>query len=321
MEPLQEDNGINKRLWETHSELIRQFISLRSSYEQLASEAAYILEKRLREGNIRFAAVTFRAKTLDSFLEKLERKPYGNPLEEIADLSGVRIVYLYSNNYECIKEIISQEFEIIETDDKHSDQSIDKFGYAAVHFIVHLGEKSSGARYDDLKSFKCEIQVRTVLQDAWAIINHHLTYKREQDVPTPLLRKVNALAGLLETADYQFDYIRLEREQYTKKVELSLDNDQGLNQEINVDTVAAFLKHYFPDAKTESSEKYISRILDDLDREKYQTLKDLKNLLDKKSDEIEKHKAMVLKNGKPFWSPARILAAVLEFERLSIPLD
>jgi putative GTP pyrophosphokinase len=190
-----------------------------------------------------------------------------------------------------------------------------------VHFIVCLGEKSSGARYDDLKSLKCEIQVRTVLQDAWAIINHHLMYKQEQDVPTPLLRKVNSLAGLLEAADYQFDYIRLERKQYTAKVELSLATDQDSDQEINVDSIVAFLKDYFRDAETESSEKYISKILDNLDRKKYKTLKDLKNLLDKKSDEIEKHKGMVLKNGKPSWSAAFILASVLEFERLGVPLD
>jgi putative GTP pyrophosphokinase len=246
---------------------------------------------------------------------------YSNPREEVTDLAGVRIVYLYSNDFERIKEIIAKEFEVIEIVDKRSDRGIDKFGYVAVHFIVHLGEKSSGARYDDLKSLKCEIQVRTVLQDAWAIINHHLTYKREKDVPTPLLRKVNSLAGLLETADYQFDYIRSEREQYTEKVELSLATEQGSNQEINVDSIVAFLKDYFRDAETESSEKYISKILDNLDRKKYKTLKDLKNLLDKKPDEIEKHKGMVLKNGKPSWSAAFILASVLEFERLGVPLD
>ena len=318
MKPAQEDNGINKRLWETHSELIRQFISLRPSCERLACEASYILKKRLQEAKIEFSAVTCRAKTLDSFLEKLDGKTYGNLLEKITDLAGVRIVYLYSNDFERIREIISKEFEVIEIVDKLRERGVDKFGYLAVHFIVHLGDKSSGARYDDLKSLKCEIQVRTVLQDAWATINHQLIYKQKQDVLIPLIRKVNALAGVLETADDQFNQVHLESEQFRQVVESSLANDQGLNQEINVDTVVAFLKNRFPDAERESSEKYISKILDNLDREKYKTLKDLKNLLDKKSDEIEKHKGMVLKNGKPSWSAAFILASVLEFERYGV---
>jgi putative GTP pyrophosphokinase len=321
LEPLEKDKEIRKKLWETHSELIRQFISLRPSYEQLASEAAYILKTRLQEAKIEFSAVTCRAKTLDSSLEKLDRKTYGNLLEKITDLAGVRIVYLYSNDFERIREIISKEFEVIEIVDKRSEQGVDKFGYVAVHYIVHLGKKSSGARYDHLKPLKCEIQVRTVLQDAWAIINHQLTYKREQEVLIPLIRKVNLLAGLLETADNQFNQVHLESEQFRQVIESSLATDQGLNQEINVDTVVAFLKHRFPDAERESSEKYISKILDNLDREKYKTLKDLKNLLDKKPDEIEKHKGMVLKNGKPSWSAAFILASVLEFERYGVPLD
>jgi putative GTP pyrophosphokinase len=312
LEPL-EDSKINEQC--------QQYTKLKPSYERLAHEVQFTLDKRLREAEIEFSAVTHRVKTEESFQEKLKIKSYSNPIEEVTDLAGVRIVYLYSNDFDLIKEIISKEFEVLEIVDKLSDQGVDKFGYVAVHFIVHLGDKSSGARYDDLKSLKCEIQVRTVLQDAWAIINHHLMYKREKDVPTPLLRKINSLSGLLETADYQFDYIRLEREQYTEKVKLSLATEQGLDQEINVDSIVVFLKDYFRDAETESSEKYISKIFNNLDREKYKTLKDLKNLLDEKSDEIKKHKGMVLKNGKPSWSAAFILASVLEFERLGVPLD
>jgi putative GTP pyrophosphokinase len=304
------------------SEQYQKYTQLKPSYERLAHEVQFTLDKQLREAGIKFSSVTHRAKTEESLEEKLKIKSYSNPLEEVTDLAGVRIVYLYSSDFEDISKIITQEFNVIKpVEDKRSEQGVDKFGYLAVHFIVRLGDKSSGARYDDLKSLKCEIQVRTVLQDAWAIINHHLMYKQEQYVPPHLLRKVNSLAGLLETADYQFDYIRLEREQYTKKVKLSLATEQGSDQEINVDSIVTFLKDYFPNAETESREKYISRIFDNLDREKYKTLKDLKNLLDKKPDEIEKHKGMVLKNGKPSWSAAFILASVLEFERLGVPLD
>jgi putative GTP pyrophosphokinase len=295
---------------EDYCDLIRQFIHQRPSYEQLASEAAYILDKRLREAGIKFSAVTHRAKTEESLRKKLKMKSYSNPLEEVTDLAGVRIVYQYSNDFKPIKEIISNEFEIIETVDKFSEQGVDKFGYVAVHYIVHLGQKSSGARYDNLKLLKCEIQVRTALQDAWAIINHHLIYKREQDVPTPLRRKFNALSGLLETADNQFDYIRLELEQYTEKVKLSLATEQGLDQEINVDSIVTFLKDYFPDAPEDDYEYFVPDILDSLDsidREKYKTLGDLKKLLDRQAESIKTLKEINTIHGEARWGPASIL--------------
>jgi putative GTP pyrophosphokinase len=284
LEPL-ENSKINEQC--------QKYTKLKPSYERLAHEIQFTLDTRLREAKIEFSAVTHRAKTEESLRKKLEMKSYSNPLEEVTDLAGVRIVYLYSNDFERIEEIISNEFEVIETVNKLRDQGIDKFGYIAVHFIVRIGEKSSGARYDDLKSLKCEIQVRTVLQDAWAIINHHLMYKREKDVPTPLLRKVNSLAGLLEIADYQFDYIRSEREQYIGEFESN--QNSLMNQEINADTLVTFLNDYFPDRPKNDFGYLIPRVLDILDREKYKTLGDLKNVLDQRAESIEMIKKITLR--------------------------
>jgi putative GTP pyrophosphokinase len=273
----------------------------------LAGEVTYILDKRLQEAKVKLSAVTHRAKTEESLREKLKTKNYSNPLEEVTDLAGIRIVYLYSSDLEDISKIIAQEFEIIEPVDKPREQGSDKFGYRAVHFIVRLGQKSSGARYDDLKSLKCEIQVRTVAQDAWANISHHLIYKREGYAPISLQRKLNALAGLFETADNQFNQIRLESEQYRKEVERNLANDNGLEQEINADTLVAFLNDYFPDQSMKDYDYFTPEILDIIDREKYKTLGDLKNLLDKQAKTIERLKEINTINGEARWSPSLIL--------------
>jgi ppGpp synthetase/RelA/SpoT-type nucleotidyltranferase len=77
-------------------------------------------------------------------------------------------------------------------------------------------------RYDDLKKLVCEIQVRTVLQDAWAIIDHHLSYKQESDVPKILRRKLNSLAGLVETAHDQFDQCGMNEKIIEKESKLIL---------------------------------------------------------------------------------------------------
>lgn len=243
-------NELNKSniegVWKDNTEIIRVFLEKRIDYEQLCSEIAYILKKRLEQAEIEISTVSNRAKTLNSFLEKIVRKSYANPFDEITDFAGVRIIFLYQKDLDKIEAIIKKEFEVLERVDKLNDKGIDKFGYGAIHFIVKLGKDSLGARYEDLKNLSCEIQVRTVLQDAWAIIDHHLVYKRESEIPTSLQRKLNGLAGLFETADNQFDIIRQERESYLLELDNSKTSNEFLNNEINLDTFKVYLKWKFP---------------------------------------------------------------------------
>ena len=124
----------------------------------------------------------------------------------MTDRAGVRVVSLFKDDLLEIEEIIKDEFDVKEKVDKLDEKGIDQFGYGTIHFILQLGEKVRGARYDDLRELKCEIQTRTVLQDAWAIIQQNLEYK-QVGVPDDLARRINALAGSLETADNEFQSI------------------------------------------------------------------------------------------------------------------
>jgi putative GTP pyrophosphokinase len=230
------------QVWKTDPETVRQFLEQRPDYEQLCTEVAYILKKKLQAAGIEISTVSSRAKTLNSFLEKISRKSYEKPFERITDFAGVRVVYLYNTDVSEIEKIIQEEFEIKEKVDKTGENGVDKFGYGAIHFIISLSKKTSGARYDDLKRFVCEIQVRTVLQDAWAIIDHHLVYKNESDVPSPLRRKLNSLAGVFETADDQFEQIRTARVEYANTVSDSIKNSSDfLRNELNLDTLVKYI--------------------------------------------------------------------------------
>jgi ppGpp synthetase/RelA/SpoT-type nucleotidyltranferase len=250
------------RLWDERPEVIRAFVDERSNYEQLGAEVAYILEKRLRAADVEFAAITHRAKTVKSFAEKVWRKRYKDPMTEMSDLAGVRVVYLYRSSRKAIEEVIEVECDIVEKVDKVAEDEPTRFGYGALHYLVRVGRKSSGARYDDLKALICEVQVRTVLQDAWAIIDHHLNYKKESDVPRLLRRKLNALAGLFETADDQFDRIRAEREDYLASMAALLSKPEAfLEQELNLDTFEVYLSWKFPERKRARNDKHVSRIL------------------------------------------------------------
>lgn len=235
------------RIWDEKPSAIRAFIEARPQYQQLCKEVEYILRKRIDDSNIQYSAISNRAKTLKSFAEKISRKNYETPMEEITDLSGVRLVYLYKSDCPAIEKIIEAEFDVIEKVDKVEEQEEDRFGYGALHYLVRLGRKSSGARYDDLKRLVCEVQIRTIGQDAWAIIDHHLSYKQESDVPKMLRRKINSLSGFFETADDHFDRIRGEREEYRRAVKIQLKSpDKALDLEFNLDTFTEYLTWKFP---------------------------------------------------------------------------
>jgi ppGpp synthetase/RelA/SpoT-type nucleotidyltranferase len=267
--------------WITKPEVIRRFLDLRPRYEAMCQEVQYIIGKRLADSDIEVSAVTSRAKTLNSFLEKLDRKSYKDPFSDITDFAGVRVVCLYLDDIHRIERIISKEFEVLEKVDRFREREPDRFGYGAVHFIVRLGKRPSGARYDDLKTLVCEIQVRTVLQDAWAIIDHHLVYKNEAAVPRQLQRKLNSLSGLFETADDQFQQIRTQRLEYVDTVRDSIDKpDSFLATELNLDSLREYLKWRFPGMNPEGYIGQLGMNLESIQKGGYALLADIERELD-----------------------------------------
>jgi putative GTP pyrophosphokinase len=308
-------------LWRNNTELIRSFIDQRNDYEQLCSEISYILKKR-HNSEIEFSTISSRVKTLNSFLEKIERKSYKDPLTEISDFAGVRVVYLYQKDLERIETEINSEFNVIERIDKLNEKGTDKFGYGAIHFIVQIGKKSTGARYEDLKKLKCEIQVRTVMQDAWAIIDHHLVYKYESEIPTNLQRKMNSLAGLFETADNQFDSIRIERENYLKKIEDSIGTVNFLNNEVNLDTFQSYLKWKFPILKSAFFEEQTMIIFNGISTLNFKTLKELDNIIDKYKNNFEEIKKVIEEEFKHSYfeehemSSSLLVSTILQIDNL-----
>jgi len=252
-------------VWKENPEYIRNYYDVNKRYEKLCNEIEYTVSVELDAAEIKYAHIVSRVKSLKSFCEKISRKNYKNPFIDITDLAGVRIVFLYIMERERIESIIENSFKIIEKVDKVSSEEVDKFGYGALHYLVKIKMNSIGARYDELKDLVCEIQVRTILQDAWAIVAHHLSYKQESDIPKELRRKLNALSGLFETADDQFQNIKKEREDYQYKVKDSISSKGkgSLDKDINIDNLTSYLMWKFPDRKNYGS-KDISELLTDL---------------------------------------------------------
>jgi GTP pyrophosphokinase len=184
-----------------------------SGYETFRSRFDALLRELIEQADIDVQVLESRTKTPASFAEKISRpgKDYANPLDELPDLVGLRVTVYYTDDIARVENILRSEFEVHpeHSSDKQQELSPNEFGYLSVHHVVSLKPPRTGlAEWNAYASMKAEVQIRTVLQHAWAAVSHALQYKHETDVPVQLKRKLFRLAGLFELADEQFLEIR-----------------------------------------------------------------------------------------------------------------
>lgn len=190
-------------------ELMRQFQAKRPEYEEFTERLKRLIKDLLYEAEIKCHLIEGRTKEIGNLNEKLCRpgKKYGYELDEIPDLSGLRVIAYYIDDIDRITSVIKDQFVVdpVQSADKRDLLEENEFGYLSVHFVVRLdSSRATQMEWKRFSGLRAEIQVRTVLQHAWAAISHTHDYKSKQDIPTELKRKLYRLCGLFELADEQF---------------------------------------------------------------------------------------------------------------------
>jgi putative GTP pyrophosphokinase len=190
------------------------FTTVRPQFNAFTSALHRLLNDLLGANQIEVAQIESRAKGVESFVNKIRRKneKYGDPLSEVTDLCGARIIAYYPSDVQLIGDLIEQEFDVDWTNSVRQvdDSEPERFGYRADHYVVALAEdRYRLAEWTGFRELKAEIQVRTVMQHAWAAVDHKIRYKRE-DLPQSLQRRLYRLSAMLEIADEQFMAIRQE---------------------------------------------------------------------------------------------------------------
>lgn len=222
--------------------------SLKNTYCFLSNKINELLTSLLSSNNIIVHSITSREKDTIKLKEKIlrEGKSYLNPLDDITDLAGVRIITYFPSDVDKIIPVIENEFIVdkINSIDKRKTIDPSAFGYASVHLVVQLSQKRINLpEYAIFKDLKCEIQVRTILQHAWAEIEHDIAYKSNEDIPYELRRKFASLSGLLEIADREFESLRKDEKRVRENIESSIKKDI-INIPINLDSLRFYLRKY-----------------------------------------------------------------------------
>lgn len=217
-------------------------ISLYRDYEVACHD---LLLKLLATEGLRVHSVTSRTKDVDSLQRKVlqEGKDY-QALTDITDLVGLRVITIFADEVDRIGALIEREFSTDPDNsvDKRKALDPDRFGYLSVHYVCRFslarGALTEYRRFGDLT---CEIQVRSILQHAWAEIEHDLGYKTPAAIPVITRRQFYRLAGLLELADDEFINIRNALNSYADDVQRLIPREP---ETIRIDKVSlqAFLR-------------------------------------------------------------------------------
>ncbi len=230
---------------------ISDYLQVQPFYDGLSNVVARIIEENLKQRNITVHSVQHRAKEPRSFGRKAatpsETDPdspkYPNPLQNITDLAGIRVITHLRGTLAEIDNLMKDEFEIVERSDK-SEELIeeDRFGYQSVHYLVRISEaRSTLAEYQRYAGHIAEVQVRTILQHAWAEIEHDIQYRSSIAIPTEIRRRFMALAGMLEIADREFQGIQDGDKELRAQAESKVDRGDLVGVEVTPTALKLFL--------------------------------------------------------------------------------
>jgi ppGpp synthetase/RelA/SpoT-type nucleotidyltranferase len=180
--------------------------------EKLKEEIKGILE----EGGLKLADIHCRVKDADRLRSKVQRKAKYRRLIEVTDVVGVRVVtYYLADAIEAARIIRGCHGGLFVIDWPNSENKSDKlrveeFGYRSDHYVLGLGPAYHHLpKAKEYEGMKAEVQVRSILQHAWAEIEHdELGYHNRNAVPREVRRGLARVAGLLEVADREFQDIR-----------------------------------------------------------------------------------------------------------------
>ena len=195
-----------------------------------------LLDKAIQEGKLDKESVEIKSRTkeIESFKGKISRDDkklkYKDPLSEITDLVGIKIMLTSLKDENIVYELLKLEMK----DNIDKENSVDKtedikkerkFGYLGRHLVVFYDENmfelgkhliNKEIHPSHFKGLRAEIQVKTLLQHVWAEVEHKARYKAGEELSNDKKRYFDRLAALIEVADDLFKDLVEESERVNK---------------------------------------------------------------------------------------------------------
>jgi putative GTP pyrophosphokinase len=207
--------------------------------------------------------VSGRIKNFNSFFSKYIRLlKEGVKKPQITDLLGIRVICPFIEDLVAAEDIIKRNFTVVEREMK-GHYTFQEFCYESTHLLIIIPQALID-KYGNPGIDIAEIQIRTILQDAWAEVEHELVYKAEfSPFDEPMKRKLAAINASLSLADMIFQEIRSYQRKYSKEMgkrresffqKIEESTDHLLFDAENVKTASPFIENINSQVTTDYNE-------------------------------------------------------------------
>ncbi len=223
-----------------------------------------MVQALLDDAGINYLSVSGRTKSVESFEGKAERIVDGtplhpNPIEDITDGVGVRVITYVKSDVTAVADLLAQELAVLEDRDLGLEtERAGRWGYASRHMLVAVdASRTVPHAYESLRRLSASVQIRTVLQHAWAEFEHDIRYKGTvpEEHASDLDRRFTLAAGLLELADREFSAIR-NRLQVAIPAE-PVQDEPPAEAQVGSQDLAKFLAGRYSDAGWSRTDHYV----------------------------------------------------------------
>jgi ppGpp synthetase/RelA/SpoT-type nucleotidyltranferase len=219
----------------------KYYDSNRQRFETAKNAFVSLITACLKQGDgDAVSKIEGRVKDKEECIKKFDRK-YRTQLEAdeqpyeirnfISDLIGIRIICLYEDRIATVAQLLTQSFKLIEVTNKIAaiESTEDSFGYKGLHMDLALpDELATQPKYLTFADCPFEVQIRSLIQDAWSVLDHEIKYKKS--IPIELKRRINVLSALFELADREFKEIRNATTELIQQATAAPVSDSGIER-------------------------------------------------------------------------------------------
>ena len=213
--------------------------------------------------------IKFRIKSRESIYKKLEKQgldfSLDNIKEKLNDIVGARIICLTEEDVYSVVEKIKNVPSIKVIQDKDYIANPKESGYRSYHLIIEINVPLVNG---NIVPVRAEIQVRTLLMDAWSSLEHEIIYKNKDCTASSRQR----------LKDYSYELAVVERNMYqTRERELNISDDNKVRHIIDSRELKRFKENLFIyDAAAMILESFIDIIKTEYDQLGYYS--DIQNI-------------------------------------------
>lgn len=218
-----------------HSEtILQEYRECLPLFQETEKRHLESIRDYLSKAGIRIAGLESRIKTESSLVGKLLLKgDKYKSLADITDIVGFRVITFYPDDVDKVASVIDRYYEVDwdNSVDKRKLHDIDSFGYLSLHYVCHTPDMP----------YRMEIQMRTLMQHAWANMYHDIGYKSGVEIPKEYIRNMNRLAGMLELVDAEFSRIRMEVTDYRRRMQTLVASGNLDDAQLDGETFRSYL--------------------------------------------------------------------------------